>query len=308
MAQGDRIDPDAQLEEQIMRVQKLTEKKRDPSHDLRIYRVQLSCGVVDGIGGTDAEIMAEMRGIDGVTTVRPIADSKRRITPTEMFTIFEVKFELLGAQSRVDYRDQVLLPAVRKIAGIQVINWSAIHRTNTQGTVRTVREALDKLHEQGFGSSDGMDIGGSANLASIRYSKTAPRTTPTPTLDSIAADWQEGGVQAYDFPTNTNAMQYHTLIPVDELWAHRSKNSPHPKDMFDLKHKQFDAVYQRLKDTLEDPEAYQDFIAHGAQSPVYVALGQDGKVKITGNEDLVWFAKKSGLQEVPVFFSYQKQI
>jgi hypothetical protein len=78
--------------------------------------------------------------------------------------------------------------------------------------------------------------------------------------------------------------------------------------MFDLKHKQFDAVYQRLKDTLEDPEAYQDFIAHGAQSPVYVALGQDGKVKITGNEDLVWFAKKSGLQEVPVFFSYQKQI
>lgn len=308
MAQGDRTDPDAQLEEQIMRVQKLTEKKRDPSHDLRIYRMQLSCGVVDGVGGTDAEIMAEMRGIEAVTTVRPIADSKRRITPTEMFTIFEVKFELLGAQSRIDFRDQVLLPAVRKIAGIQVINWSAIHRTNTQGTVRTVREALEKLHEQGFGSSDGMDIGGSANLASIRYSKTAPRTTPTPTLDSIAADWQEGGVQAYDFPTNTNAMQYHTLIPVDELWAHRSKNSPHPKDMFDLKHKQFDAVYQRLKDTLEDPEAYQDFIAHGAQSPVYVALGQDGKVKITGNEDLVWFAKKSGLQEVPVFFSYQKQI
>ena len=309
MAQGDRTDPDAQLEEQIMRVQKLTEKKRDPSHDLRIYRMQLSCGVVDGVGGTDAEIMAEMRGIEAVTTVRPIADSKRRITPTEMFTIFEVKFELLGAQGRVEYRDQVLLPAVRKIAGIQVINWSAIHRTNTQGTVRTVREALEKLHEQGFGASMGSTVGGKTGWAGdIRFPNTPPRPTPTPTLDSIKDDWVDGGVQVYDMPTNTNEMQYHTMMPVSELWHYCSRYSRHPHEVFDVKQRRFDSVYQRLKDKLEDPTAYQDFIQNGANGPVYLAIGKNGRIKITGNEDLVWFAKKAGLEEVPVFISYQRQV
>ena len=34
----------------------------------------------------------------------------------------------------------------------------------------------------------------------------------------------------------------------------------------------------------------------------------NGRVKITGNEDDVWYATKSGLEELPVFFSYQKQV
>ena len=67
-------------------------------------------------------------------------------------------------------------------------------------------------------------------------------------------------------------------------------------------------MYQRLKDTLEDPTAYQEFIKDGAEGPVYVAIGKNGRVKITGNEDLIWFAKKSGLEELPVFLSYQRQV
>jgi hypothetical protein len=39
-----------------------------------------------------------------------------------------------------------------------------------------------------------------------------------------------------------------------------------------------------------------------------MAIGQNGRAKITGNEDEVWFACKSGLEELPVFFSYQKQV
>jgi len=53
---------------------------------------------------------------------------------------------------------------------------------------------------------------------------------------------------------------------------------------------------------------YQDFIANGAQMPIYIAIGMDGKVKITGNEDIVRYAERSGLEDVPVFFSYQRQI
>lgn len=113
---------------------------------------------------------------------------------------------------------------------------------------------------------------------------------------------------AYDYPTNTNDMRYHVMMPVEQLWKYRSRYSRHPLDVFDAKHQQFDAVYQRLKDQLEDPEAYHDFIQNGAQGPVYVAIGKNGRVKITGNEDLIWFAKRSGLKEVPVFLSYQRQV
>ena len=303
--------PEQYEEEQLERIDKLLEKKRDPKHDLRIYRIRVGVTLIDRVGGTDAEIGAQIRGVDGVTTVRPLADTKRDITPTETFVVFEIKFELLGAQSRVEYRDAVLLPQMRLIDGLKIVRWSTIHKTNVQGTIRTVREGMEKLTEQGFGSAFGMgtNFGGEAGaMGTIRHTRSPPRPTPTPTLDDIKADWVDGGVQMYDFPTNTNDMQYHTMLPVEELWLLRSRMQRHPKDIFDIKHQQFDATYQRLKDKLKDPVSYQDFIKNGANGPVYLAIGQNGRMKITGNEDLVWFAKKSGLKEVPVFLSYQKQV
>jgi hypothetical protein len=215
----------------------------------------------------------------------------------------------MGGQSRIDYRDVVLIPQMRLIDGLKLINWSAVHKTNVQGTVRTVREAAPQLHEYGFGANTGASLGGVAqNLGNVRFNSSAPRPTPTPTLDLIVQDWAEGGVQAYDFPTNTNDMRYHTMMPVSELWQYRSGYSRHPKDIFDVKYGNFNAVYQRLKDKLDDPEAYHEFIKTGAHGPVYVAIGKNGRVKITGNEDLVWFAKKAGLEELPVFLSYQRQV
>jgi len=301
--------PERYEENQLGRVEKLLEKLRDPTHDLRIYNVRVGCNLIDRVGGTDAEIAAEIRGIDGVTTVRPIADSKREITPTETYVLFDIKFELVGSQSRVEYREAILIPQMRLIDGIKIINWSAIHKTNIQGTVRTVREAAQNLSEYGFGANTGASFGGVAkNLGSVRFNPSAARPTPTPTLDVIVQDWAEGGVQAYDFPTNTNDMRYHTMMPVSELWHHRSGYSRHPKDIFDVKYGHFNAVYQRLKDQLEDPKAYHEFIKDGAHGPVYVAIGKNGRVKITGNEDLVWFAKKAGLEELPVFLSYQRQV
>ncbi len=301
--------PEQYEEEQLERIEKLLEKKRDPDHDLRIYRVRVGCTLVDRVGGTDAEIGAEIRGIHGVTTVRPIADSKRPVTPTQNYIVFEIKFELLGAQSRIDYRDQVLLPRMRRINGLKIVDWTAIHKTNVQGTIRTVREQVKRLEESGFGSAFGMSVGGSAGaLSSIRFPGSPARPTPTPTLDSIVQDWVEGGVQVYDFPTDANNMQYHTMLPVSELWHYASRVQRQPKDIFDIKHQRFNASYERLKDTLQDPVAYTDFIKNSAQGPVYVAIGKNGRIRITGNEDLVWFAKKSGLEEVPVFLSYQRQV
>lgn len=55
-------------------------------------------------------------------------------------------------------------------------------------------------------------------------------------------------------------------------------------------------------------DKYKDFIKNGPMQPVYVAIGKNGRIKITGNEDDVWYATKSGLEELPVFFSYQNQV
>jgi len=119
-----------------------------------------------------------------------------------------------------------------------------------------------------------------------RYLPTMP--TPAVGLQSVLEDWVEGGVQIYDTPMNTNQMQYHVMMPVSDLWEYCSR-------------------YYR--GTTTDFEGrYKHFIKSGPQLPVYVALGQNGRVKITGNEDLIWFAKEAGQEELPVFFSYQRQV
>jgi len=147
-----------------------------------------------------------------------------------------------------------------------------MHRTNKRGTIRTVRESKKKeLYEFAFADY------------------TSPQmVTPAVSLDGVLEDWMEGGVQVYDVPMNTNEMQYHVMVPVEELWPHASRMYRGTKTDFDGR--------------------YTHFIKTGARMPVYVAVGQNGRMKITGNEDLVWFARKSGLKELPVFFSYQKQV
>lgn len=313
MAQGDRIDPDAQLEEQIMRMENLladpatlpasTDRatseesleemieraafdsllgEADAAYDLRIYRITVGCNISDELGGSEAETAAEIRGIAGVTTVRPVADLKRRITTQNEYIPFEIKFELVGAVSRVQYRDEVLMPGMRRIKGLNVVDWTSIHRTNVQGTIHTVRENA---------SSMGGNFGGLGGMVGAQMGKRYPapeRVTPTPTIDDLIADWAEGGVQMYDHPTDTTNMAFHVMMPVKELWS-------------------YCATYYR-GDKVSFDGNYQDFIANGAQNPVYLAIGKNGRAKVTGNEDIIWFAKKSGLEEIPVFISYQRQV
>ena len=112
--------------------------------------------------------------------------------------------------------------------------------------------------------------------------------TPRMSINKVAQDWIDAGVMAYDTPMNTNNMAYHVMVPTKELKAFCSREFRAPADFFD--------------------GSYRNFIKHGPQVPVYVAVGQNGRVKITGNEDDVWYATKSGLEELPVFFSYQKQV
>tara|TARA_R110000824_G_scaffold365696_1_gene554234 strand:- start:715 stop:1140 length:426 start_codon:yes stop_codon:yes gene_type:complete len=117
--------------------------------------------------------------------------------------------------------------------------------------------------------------------------QSAGRTTPVPTIQSLIDDWVEGGVM-YDQPTNFNLTRYSVMMPVSELehlcGREARKHGHH-----------FDAGYQK-------------FIENGPRDPIYLAIGKNGRAKITGNEDDLRYAIKAGVEEVPVFISYQRQV
>jgi hypothetical protein len=235
------------IEEQIERINNMLNEKESPI-DLRIYRTQIGCALDTTIGGAEMEIETQIRGIEGITTVRLIADTKRRLTPTTQYVVYEIKFELLGAASRKEYREAILFPGLRRVPGLNIVDWTLIHRTNVRGTVRTVRENL--LKEFGFTNTP----------YTSQHSNMNQMVTPRPALQTMIDDWSEGGVQLYDMPTRDFRARYHR------------------------------------------------FIKKGAQLPVHLSIGQNGRAVITGNEDLVWFAQKAGLEELPVFIRYQKQV
>ena len=252
------------IEDQIERIDNLLNEKESPI-DLRIYKTQIGCSVDLSVGGAEMEIETQIRGIDGVTTVRSIVDLKRPLTATSDYITYEIKFELMGSSSRKEYREAILFPGLRRVPGINIVDWSSIHRTNVRGTVRTVRENY---------------LNGISTLDQMK--------TPRVSLEDAAKDWQEGKLKIYDVAMNTTDMRYHVMLPTEELWQYCNSNYRGDKRDFDGR--------------------YKHFVEKGPKAPVFVAIGQNGRIKVTGNEDLIWFARKSGKAEIPVFVSYQKQV
>ena len=269
------------VESQILRIDSLLNEK-DEAYDLRIYSMKVDVAISKDIGGEVQETQTEIRGIEGVTTVRTVGDT-RDVGSSNVGT-YEIKFELIGNIGRVKYRDKVLIPGLMKIKGLRILRVSSMHRTNVRGTIRTVRE---ELMEYGGIANFG---GGVGNLGAIggRASMGTKMRTPRMSIEDIMMDWAEGGVKMYDEIAPNNLMGYHVMYPVEELLDYCSREFRAPMDAFD--------------------GMYQQFIKNGPTAPVYVALGKNKRAKITGGEDIVWFAKRAGLKEVPVFFSYQRQV
>jgi hypothetical protein len=269
------------IENQILRIDDLL-KEKDETYDLRLYSLKVDVAVSKDLGGETQEVQTEIRGIEGVTTVRTVGDTQD--VGTSSVGTYEIKFELLGNLGRVKYRDKILIPGLMKIKGLRILRITPMHRTNVRGTIRTVRETLQEYGGIGnFG-------GGVSNLGAAggRASMGTKMRTPRMSLQDIMIDWAEGGVKMYDEIAPNNLMGYHVMYPVEELLDYLSREFRAPMDAFD--------------------GMYQQFIKNGPTAPVYVALGKNKRVKITGGEDIVWFAKRAGLKEVPVFFSYQRQV
>jgi hypothetical protein len=113
------------------------------------------------------------------------------------------------------------------------------------------------------------------------------RTTPTPSIQGLIDDWVEGGVM-YDAPTNINLTRYSVMMPVADLEGLLGREARKHGHHFDA--------------------GYEKFIENGPRDPIYLAIGKNGRAKITGNEDDLRYAIKAGVEEVPVFISYQRQV
>ena len=123
--------------------------------------------------------------------------------------------------------------------------------------------------------------------AAFSQRQTPGRTTPTPSIQGLIDDWVEGGVM-YDAPTNINLTRYSVMMPVADLEGLLCREPRKHGHHFDA--------------------GYKKFIENGPRDPIYLAIGKNGRAKITGNEDDLRYAIKAGVEEVPVFISYQRQV
>jgi hypothetical protein len=85
-----------------------------------IYKTAAKLRINNARTGDITQLINEVRGIEGVTTVRHDADYARR-TDTFDFVIFEIKYELMGADANpVSYMKNTLVPSLRKIQGVDI--------------------------------------------------------------------------------------------------------------------------------------------------------------------------------------------
>jgi hypothetical protein len=247
------------VEQQIDRIDNLLNELIE----VRRYKMHIELSLETTQKSSIEDYKDVIRGCKGVTTVQTI--STRKVAGKTM-ALLSLKFVLKAQEARKIYIEQLFLPYIRGIAGL-----------NIGPAGYSFPEEVKKIREANAGLN---------NALNARNGR--PQPTPRMSVQKVAQDWMDGGVMAYDMPMNTQNMGYHVMVPVSELKPYCSRVFRAPGDAFD--------------------GGYKNFIKSGPQTPVYVAVGQNGRIKITGNEDDVWYAMKSGLEELPVFFSYQKQV
>ena len=85
-----------------------------------IYKTAAKLRINKARGGDITQLLNEIRGIKGVTTVSHKADYARE-TETFDFVIFEIKYELMGRDPNpITYTKNILVPGIRNIQGIDI--------------------------------------------------------------------------------------------------------------------------------------------------------------------------------------------
>ncbi len=85
-----------------------------------IYKTTVKLRVNKNVAGETTQVLNEIRGISGVTTVIHMSDMARKADAYD-FVLYEIKFELIGSdRSPISYMKKVLVPGIRKIQGIDI--------------------------------------------------------------------------------------------------------------------------------------------------------------------------------------------
>tara|TARA_R100001086_G_scaffold102533_1_gene51426 strand:+ start:254 stop:622 length:369 start_codon:yes stop_codon:yes gene_type:complete len=92
----------------------------EQANEQSIYKTIAKLRVNKSRSGDMTQLLNEVRGIKGVTTVNHRADYARD-TETFDFVIFEIKYELMGKDSNpISYMKRTLVPGIRAIQGIDI--------------------------------------------------------------------------------------------------------------------------------------------------------------------------------------------
>ncbi len=85
-----------------------------------IYKTAVKLRTNNARAGETTQVLNEIRGISGVTTVVHLSDYARR-TDTFNFVLYEIKFELIGKESSpIRYIKKTLIPGIRNIQGVEI--------------------------------------------------------------------------------------------------------------------------------------------------------------------------------------------
>ena len=194
-----------------------------------------------------------------------------------------IRFAMLGNKSRNKFRDKILIPKMMTIKGLQIHKVFPVRRTNIQGTIRNVSR------EAGNNKISSFNVVEEGNLDFSHMPRRSSYTmvTPKQTIEQVISGWVDNSKEYSEAPVNVNNMRYHVMYNWKDLVPY-------------MKSKRFDGDKESFNNM------YQDFIASGVSSPVLVSIYKDGTAQVVGNEDVIFFARKSGLEEIPVFFNFQE--
>jgi hypothetical protein len=85
-----------------------------------IYKTTVKLRLNKDRAGDTTQVLNEIRGISGVTTVIHLSDFVRKVDIYD-FVVYEIKYELIGSDSNpVSYIKSILGPGIRDIRGVEI--------------------------------------------------------------------------------------------------------------------------------------------------------------------------------------------
>jgi hypothetical protein len=85
-----------------------------------IYKTTVKLRLNKDRAGDTTQVLNEIRGISGVTTVIHLSDFVRKVDIYD-FVVYEIKYELIGSDSNpVSYIKSILVPGIRDIRGVEI--------------------------------------------------------------------------------------------------------------------------------------------------------------------------------------------